>query len=114
MSAMREGLRLDEARERLAVPLPEFLTVREVAGLVRLSETAVRRAVRDGELEAVKLRGQIRISEGAVRAWVAKSTVASPSPVPEDGPRRAAPRADLRRRPGSAPTTFREMLRRDA
>jgi excisionase family DNA binding protein len=56
--------------------LPTFLTVPELAAQLKLSESAVRRAIRAGELAATKPRGQLRISEDAVTAWLAASAVA--------------------------------------
>lgn len=47
-----------------------LLTVRQVAEQVQLSEWAVRAAIRDGELEAFKPRGQLRIPEQAVTVWL--------------------------------------------
>lgn len=67
-----------------------LLTVREVGERVRLSEWAIRRAINDGELEAFKVRGRIRIDEGAVEAWLAGSVVAS---VPERRVRRVPVRS---------------------
>jgi excisionase family DNA binding protein len=52
-----------------------MLSVREVADRVGLSEWAVRRAIADGELEAFKLRGRIRITGAAVQGWLDASRV---------------------------------------
>lgn len=47
-----------------------LLTVRQVAERVQLSEWAVRAAIHDGQLDAFKPRGQLRIPEDAVTSWL--------------------------------------------
>jgi excisionase family DNA binding protein len=47
-----------------------MMTVKDVADACQLSETAVRRAVHDGELQAVKLRSRLRITRQAFDAWI--------------------------------------------
>lgn len=51
----------------------EFLTVTEVARLLRCSEPTVRRRIADGQLPAVKLskgRSAIRIDAAELEAWL--------------------------------------------
>jgi excisionase family DNA binding protein len=43
-----------------------FLTIFEVASIMRVSKRTVYRLVRDGHLEAAKIRGSFRIAEDAV------------------------------------------------
>ncbi|MGO9788814.1 MAG: helix-turn-helix domain-containing protein [Solirubrobacteraceae bacterium] len=45
-------------------------TIRDVAAARKLSETAVRRAIADGELPAVKLRSRLRIARQDFDAWI--------------------------------------------
>lgn len=47
-----------------------YLTVRDVARLTRLAENTVRRAILDGELRAVKLRGRFRIRVDDLEDWL--------------------------------------------
>jgi excisionase family DNA binding protein len=81
-------LLLAMAVERLTAPVSapgaenwHLLSVREVAEACRLSEKAVRRAIDDGELSAVKLRSRLRIMPQDLAAWIAAgrhSNVAEP------------------------------------
>ncbi len=43
-----------------------YLTVHEVAGLLRLSERTVRTAVKSGEIPSMRIGGSIRIPRSAV------------------------------------------------
>jgi excisionase family DNA binding protein len=104
------------------MPLPLFLTVAEVAAYLKLSESAVRRAIRAGELAATKPRGQLRISEDAVAAWLAASAVQPdvvmprrPRPQVSRTPSPPAPAVRFRdrRRSEAASTSFRDQLRED-
>jgi len=44
----------------------KFLTIFEVAAIMRVSKRTVYRLVHDGQLEAAKVRGSFRIPEDAV------------------------------------------------
>jgi len=58
---------------------PEFLlTVAEVAMLARLSNAAVYRAVRAGELHAIRLRGRVRVRVADFKLWLDESQVPPP------------------------------------
>lgn len=68
----------------LSVPLPtshpdgevdqwHLLSISEIARACRLSEKAVRRAIDDGELPAVKLRSRLRVTPEDFEAWIASS-----------------------------------------
>jgi excisionase family DNA binding protein len=46
-----------------------FYSVRAVAERTSLSESTIRRAIRDGELQALKIRGSIRIRKSGMDAW---------------------------------------------
>ena len=51
----------------------EYLTVAEVAELVRCSEPTVRRRIREGELPAVQLGGPgsaVRVPRAGLEAWL--------------------------------------------
>lgn len=52
-----------------------LLSVAEVASYTGLSESAIRRAIQDGELPAHKLRSRVRISEDALRVWVHQNQI---------------------------------------
>ena len=58
-----------------APPLPQLLTVQEVAELCRLSERAVYRAVESGELPGTKLRSRLRIRSSDLDAWINEGLV---------------------------------------
>jgi excisionase family DNA binding protein len=55
-------------------PSREYLTVAEVADELRCSEPTIRRRIRDGDLEAVKLghgrNSLVRVSRDAIGAWL--------------------------------------------
>ncbi len=53
--------------------LPRFLTIYEVANLVRLAPCEVKAAIRQGDLEAHILSGEIRITRAAVDRWLSLS-----------------------------------------
>ena len=53
----------------------EFLSVKEAAEIIRLSEKFIRRAIKDGELRASKPRGRIRIKRADLYAWLEASLV---------------------------------------
>ena len=48
----------------------EFLTVSEVASLLKLSESTVYTMVRAGDIPAVKLGNQWRVSEARLDEWL--------------------------------------------
>ena len=48
-----------------------LLSIKEIASACQLSEKAVRRAIDDGELPAVKLRSRLRVTPQDFEAWVA-------------------------------------------
>lgn len=48
----------------------QFFSLDEVARATRLHEDTIRRAVTDGELAAYKLRGQLRIRDRDLDAWI--------------------------------------------
>ena len=56
-----------------------LLTLHDVAVLVQVSESTVRRWVRNGELEAYKIgqRGQVRISRPALTTFLEKQRAAA-------------------------------------
>jgi excisionase family DNA binding protein len=58
-----------------------LLTVEDVAGLTGLSAYTVRKAIRDGELVASKLRGRIRVDPGDLAAWVDAGRIAPQAEV---------------------------------
>ena len=56
-----------------------YLTVQEAAKLVGLSEQAIRRAIRRGELQAIKVCSRIRILLTDLQAWLERNRIAPPS-----------------------------------
>jgi excisionase family DNA binding protein len=67
-----------------------LLSIREIAAACQLSEKAVRRAIEEGELPAVKLRSRLRITPEDFASWIAASRRTTPRAAPP--PRRRAPR----------------------
>jgi excisionase family DNA binding protein len=82
-----------------------LLSIKDVAAACRLSEKAVRRAIDDGELPAVKLRSRLRISPADLAAWIESGRRDSARPD-------TTPRARTRRPHPAA--TFRALLQADA
>jgi excisionase family DNA binding protein len=82
------------------------MTIKDVAAARKLSETAVRRAISEGELPAVKLRSRMRITPADFDAWIASQRQ---SPAGASLPPRSATRA---RRPAPA-GSFRALVHAD-
>jgi excisionase family DNA binding protein len=53
-----------------SLPGGRFLTVAEVAAIVRLSKMSVYRLIHSGELEAVRFGRSFRVPESAVKAFL--------------------------------------------
>jgi excisionase family DNA binding protein len=86
-------------------PPSRLLTIKQIAGACQLSEKAVRRAIDDGQLTAVRLRSRLRVTREDFEAWVSAG-------------RQASGRAQLEAVPGRLrrPTpagTFRALIRTD-
>jgi excisionase family DNA binding protein len=86
-----------------------LLTVREVADYAQLSQKAVRRAIAQGELQATRLRGRLRIDPADLQAWIeanryrpARDDDDHGPPLPAVPPRIGSP-ASLRRLEGGSP-----------
>ena len=60
-----------------------MLTIPEVASTCRISQTSVRRAIAEGELEAIKVRSRIRITREAFNAWLASQQRPATRPKPD-------------------------------
>jgi excisionase family DNA binding protein len=58
------------------VDLPLFLTVPEVARLVRISKPTLYAAIKRGEIPSVKIAGCLRITRQTVLAWLEQGGVA--------------------------------------
>lgn len=82
-----------------------LLSIKDVAAACRLSEKAVRRAIVEGELPAVKLRSRLRVTPEDFAAWIEASRGAT---VQTEA---AAP---LRRRKPHPAGTFRALLQSDS
>jgi len=62
----------------------QMLSLQDASQAVRLSEVSLRRAVKAGQLVAVKVRGRYRISESDLRDWLSgNSTRAAAVPNTE-------------------------------
>ncbi|MEQ8332481.1 helix-turn-helix transcriptional regulator [Nisaea sp.] len=75
----------------MTVPPPAFLTVRELADLLRVKERKVYQLVADGEVPCRKVTGKLLFPRQEVEAWIAGEPEASPAsaaPVPGMAPRR--------------------------
>lgn len=85
-------------------PLGHLLSIKEIAGACQLSEKAVRRAIDDGELPAMKLRSRLRVAPQDFEAWITSN-------------RRNSSRAAFDPRPLTARRasagTFRALIRSD-
>lgn len=60
---------------------PNLLTVDEVAPRIRASIYTVRRLIKEGRLDAVKVRGVWRVTPAAVERLLAPSNGAKPKPT---------------------------------
>jgi excisionase family DNA binding protein len=103
-------------RQRAAASAPlvseTLMTIKDVAAACKLSETAVRRAVFDGELQAVKLRSRLRITRQDFDAWItAQRQPATRAPATLRAGRPATRPAE-RRTPAAG--TFRCLIHADA
>jgi excisionase family DNA binding protein len=89
-----------------------MLTIPEVAAACRISQTSVRRAIAEGELEAVKLRSRIRITREAFDTWLANQQRPATRPKPRPAP--PLPTASRPKTPSRVfppPGSFRELSR---
>ena len=90
-----------------------MLTIPEVAAACKISQTSVRRAIAEGDLQAVKLRSRIRITREAFDAWLAKQQrpATRPKPTRPPLPRPTASRPKKPKRVFPPPGSFRELSR---
>lgn len=80
----------------------DFLTIDEVADLMRCDHRVVRGAIRGGELQAAMIGGKWLIRRAAVEAWFDGRTAHASTPAPVQSALRARPRAQVGdSRPGS-------------
>ena len=103
-----ESLRRSQAPSPAARPARDVLmTVKDVADECQLSETAVRRAIYEGELQAIKLRSRLRITRPDYDAWIASQRQAPHH-------RTQAPARPAARQPRRPPAgSFRALARAD-
>lgn len=87
-----------------------LLTVPEVAGIVQLDETTVRRAIRRGDLQASKPCGQLRIHPDALDAWLDETRVERPVQISR-APAPRAPRPTTLSPVGVSRSSFRDKVR---
>jgi len=64
--------------------LQRLFTLQELEESLKLSMSTLRRAVRSGELQHVRAgkKGQIRVSEEAIQAYLVKTSVSGAAPIP--------------------------------
>jgi excisionase family DNA binding protein len=82
-----------------AAPGARLLTIKEIADVCQLSEKAVRRAIDDGELVAVKLRSRLRVTPEDFEAWITaqrQQRFHATQPARAPRPRRRAPAGTFR------------------
>jgi excisionase family DNA binding protein len=78
-----------------AAAAERYLTPRDAAGRLLISERAVRNAISRGELRAVKVCRRVRIAERDFDAWVAGAEI-EPVERPELPSRTSSPGTGLR------------------
>ena len=78
-----------------AAAMERYLTPRDAAERLVISERAVRNAISRGELRAVKVCRRVRIAERDFDAWVAGARI-EPETVPHLPSRTSAPGGGLR------------------
>ena len=78
-----------------AAAAERYLTPRDAAGRLLISERAVRNAISRGELRAVKVCRRVRIAEQDFDAWVLGALI-EPDARPELPPRTSSPGRGLR------------------
>ena len=61
----------------------QILTVREIAATLRLNERTIYAMLRAGELPGFRVRGQWRMLEGSLEAWI---TAQSSGSIPDGSP----------------------------
>jgi excisionase family DNA binding protein len=74
-----------------------FYTLRQVAEFLRVSYDTIARACRCGDLRAVKVRGQWRVSDSSLRSFL-ESAYAAASPALREPPQTATLRGRERQR----------------
>jgi len=52
--------------------MPELFTIKEVAGMFKCNPQTIRRYIKEGLLGAVKLKGEYRISQEDIDAFLEK------------------------------------------
>lgn len=60
-------------------PAPEFLTVRELAALLRVKERKVYDLVAAGEVPCSRVTGKLLFPEAEIRAWIAGASTGAPA-----------------------------------
>lgn len=66
------------------MPDPEFLTIREVAELLRIGEKTAYTLAQTGELPGFKAGGQWRFRRSDINAWIESQTGRPSKRKPED------------------------------
>lgn len=81
----------------MTVPPPAFLTVRELAELLRIKERKVYQLVADGEVPCRRVTGKLLFPRVEIDAWIAGDAGSSVSSLPSVPPTmmRESPRAEI-------------------
>ena len=89
--------------------MKELLTVREVAELLQLHEVTIRRYIRDGKLESVRIGRNVRVPRAALEAFMS-SQAEQAEPVVEESDVLREPTVAYRTSPSSPPVAPRLAL----
>jgi excisionase family DNA binding protein len=65
-----------------ATEWPDFLTVGEIADLLRVSKMTVYRLVHSGELESIKVGRSFRVASSSLRSYMAAVGYTEPAQAP--------------------------------
>jgi excisionase family DNA binding protein len=63
-----------------------LLTIRELAGWLRLSPASIYRLARAGEIPAMKVGGKWRFSQNSIERWILDRMADETAPIEEPGP----------------------------
>lgn len=93
--------------------LISMLTVQEAANVVKLTQWAIYRAIKRGDLVAYKPGGRLRIDEADLQAWLDANRVSPAKPTPHRPPQPLVPPPALvgSRRSRPAEATLRARVR---
>lgn len=82
---MTEATTADDALDRMFAGQPEWLTIPEVANLVRATPKTVYLWIRAGHLSAYKLPGKHMVLRDDLVEWIRSTRLAPGDEIPDDG-----------------------------